>query len=129
MAKDVADLSGPNQAPAETPTSTSAGVAEQAEDVATRHRWPNPGPGPNLDPNFKGGLRASADWLALARLRPLIRTVLQSIQFPSCGVVTSSEAGSAWAPAHNRASRAADGTSMYFTGQVGKPHVLELRIV
>ena len=74
MAKDIADLSGPNQAPAETPTSTSAGMAEQAEDVTTRHRWPNPGPGPNLDPNFKGGLQASADRLALTWLRPLIRT-------------------------------------------------------
>jgi hypothetical protein len=72
VTKDVADLSGPIQAPAETPTSTSAGMAEQAEDAATRHRWPNPGPGPNLDPNFKSGLRASADWLALARLRPLM---------------------------------------------------------
>jgi hypothetical protein len=55
--------------------------------------------------------------------------VLQSIQFHNCGVVMRSEAGSAWAPTYNRASPAADRISMYFTGQVGKPHVQELHIV
>jgi len=93
VAEDVADLS-PHQAPAETPTSTSAGAAEQAEDVATIRRRPKPGPGrgPNSDRNFGSGLRASADWLALGRLRPLMCTVFQSIQLPSCTMLTMASA-------------------------------------
>ena len=73
-----------------------------------RRPKPGPGPEPNSDPNLGSGQRASADWLALARLRPLMSTVLQSIQLRSCTMPTRSEEGSAWVPAHNRARFASE---------------------
>ena len=77
-----------------------------------RRPKPGPGPEPNSDPNLGSGQRASADWLALARLRPLMSTVLQSIQLRSCTMPTRSEEGSAWVPAHNRARFAIEKKSM-----------------
>ena len=77
-----------------------------------RRPKPGPSPEPNSDPNLGSGQRASADWLALARLRPLMSTVLQSIQLRSCTLPTRSEEGSAWVHAHNRARFAIEKKSM-----------------
>ena len=77
-----------------------------------RRPKPGPSPEPNSDPNLGSGQRASADWLALARLRPLMSTVLQSIQLRSCTLPTRSEEGSAWVHAHNKARFAIEKKSM-----------------